>query len=249
MVATISVAELLQFILFCDLSCQTKRIAMFKNLKSLFIEEDETASKKTSSPVSKVVKKQSSVQPSEAPVVAESKEGAPGQVTKKFSEILLKAMEANNLDGFDYLEYKQSLKSLSKMPMDEATRYQSAFAMAQTMGATPAKLIETAQHYVSVLQNEEKKFEDALAHQTTVQIGSKKQQISKIDESIKKKREQINKLTKEIEAEQKKAEGMKNDIQQASKKVQSTKNNFIASYNALVEKINHDIQNMSKYLK
>lgn len=222
---------------------------MFKNLKSLFIEEDELSGKEENQPAAKPVKAPAGKTTSEAPVVAESEEGAPGQVTKKFSEILLKAMEANNLDGFDYLEYKQSLRSLAKMPMDEATRYQSAFAMAQTMGATPAKLIETAQHYVSVLQKEEKKFEDALAHQTTVQIGAKKQQIGKIEESIKKKQEQIKKLTQDIEAEQKKAGQMKSDIQQASQKVQSTKNNFIASYNALVEKINADIQNMSKYLK
>ncbi|MCB0633818.1 MAG: hypothetical protein R2824_16895 [Saprospiraceae bacterium] len=220
---------------------------MFKNLKSLFIEEEDTSGqeerKKTPVP-----EKQVSEQP-QRPIVAESDEGDPGQVTEKFSEILFKAMEANNLDGFDYLEYKQSLQSLAKMPMDEATRYQSAFAMAQTMGATPAKLIETAQHYVSVLQNEEKKFEEALAHQTSVQIGAKQQEIGKIEENIQKKKQLIQKLTQEIETEQKKAEEMKGDIQQASQKVQSTKNNFIASYNSLVEKIHNDIQNMGKYLK
>ena len=221
---------------------------MFKNLKSLFIEEEEGSSKK---PVSKQNRaaKNTPTAPASKATVSESKAGRPGQVTKKFMEILLKAMEAGNLDGFDYLEYKQSLKSLEKMPMDEATRYQSAFAMAQTMGATPDKLIKTAQHYINLLSNEEKKFEDALANQTTKQIGSKRQKISKLEENVKAKAEKIKKLTQEIEADQKQAAAMKQEISSATQKVESTKNDFIASYNTLVGLINRDVENMSKYLK
>lgn len=229
----------------------TQNISMFKNLKSLFIEEVEDSGEKKTTPKAAKGKEPAS---SEPPVkakakVPESKAGDPGQVTKKFMEILLRAMEANNLDGFDYLEYKQSLKSLEKMPMDEQTRFQSAFAMAQTMGATPAKLIQTAEHYISVLQNEEKKFEEALTHQRSKQIGAKEQQINKLEENIKAKAEQIKKLTQEIEVDQKKAEALKTEIKEASQKVDSTKNNFIASYNALIEKISSDIEKMSKFLK
>ncbi|WP_143473219.1 coiled-coil domain-containing protein [Flavilitoribacter nigricans] len=221
---------------------------MFKNLKSLFIEEVEGSDNKKAPKPEKGNAPAPNTPPAKA-TVTESKAGDPGQVTKKFMEILLRAMEANNLDGFDYLEYKQSLKSLEKMPMDEQTRFQSAFAMAQTMGATPEKLIQTAEHYVSVLQNEEKKFEEALTHQRTKQIGSKNQEISKLEENIKAKAEQIKKLTQEIEADQKRSAALKNEIKDASQKVESTKNNFIASYNALVEKISGDIEKMGKFLK
>lgn len=221
---------------------------MFKNLKSLFIEEVEGSEKKAGSKGSNKKATDSDAPPAKAKVT-ESKAGDPGQVTKKFMEILLKAMEANNLDGFDYLEYKQSLKSLEKMPMDEPTRFQSAFAMAQTMGANPEKLIQTAKHYIDILQKEEKKFEDALTHQRTKQIGSKQQEINKLEERVKAKAEQIKKLTKEIEVDQKRAEGLKQEIKGASQKVESTKNNFIASYNMLIDKISGDIDKMSKYLK
>lgn len=222
---------------------------MFKNLKSLFIEEVEESGKKKPAPKAAKGNAPATNTPPAKAKIPETKSGDPGQVTRKFMEILLKAMEANNLDGFDYLEYKQSLKSLEKMPMDEQTRFQSAFAMAQTMGATPAKLIQTAEHYISVLQNEEKKFEDALTHQRSKQIGSKQQQINKLEENIKLKAEKIKKLTQEIEADQKKAEALKTEIKDASQKVDSTKNNFIASYNALIEKISSDIEKMSKFLK
>ena len=114
-------------------------------LKSLFVVEDESTAKnkKKAQP-----KKQSpSVSPPTSPStnsqkgqVAESSQGSRGQVTAKFMNILLGAMEKHNLDGFDYIEFKESLKSLEKMPMDERTRFQSAFAMAKTMGATPQKI-------------------------------------------------------------------------------------------------------------
>lgn len=221
---------------------------MFKNLKSIFIEEDEESGKKSKAPQQEKRKPASDTPPPKAKV-SESKAGDPGRVTQKFTEILLRAMEANNLEGFDYLEFKQSLKSLEKMPMDEQTRFQSAFAMAQTLGATPDNLVQTAQHYILVLQKEEKKFEEALTHQRTKQIGSKTQEISKLEENIKAKAARIKKLTEEIEADQKRSENLKSQIKEASQKVDSTKNNFIASYNALIEKISGDIEKMGKYLK
>lgn len=224
---------------------------MLKNLKSLFIVEDEEAKKPAKG------KKSASEQPKKDVSTAKTTAGptptpstpSPGKVSSKFINILLKAMDNNNLDGFDYLEFKQSLKSLEKMPMDDATRYQSAFAMAQTMGATPQNLMDTAQHYVKVLANEEKKFEEALAAQRQKQIGSKESQIKKLEEVVNKKAQQIKQLTQEIEEHQKKANSLKTEIGGAVVKVESTKNDFIASYEKLVSQITEDVENMKKYLK
>lgn len=223
---------------------------MLKNLKSLFIIEEENPKKGTKG---KAVPPKPA-QKGEPATTPEKKDSTPqvpssGKVSSKFVNILFKAMEENNLDGFDYLEFKQSLKSLEKMPMDEATRYQSAYAMAQTMGATPEKLLETAQHYLQVLGNEEKKFEEALAAQKQKQIGSKEQQIKKLEEVVNNKATQIKQLTKEIEAHQQKANALKKEIGGAVVKVESTKNDFIASYQALVDKIMVDVENMKKFLK
>lgn len=223
---------------------------MFKNIKSLFIIEEEEEPKKgqksakakpeTSKPAQEKVKQAANVKPVE---------GRAGKVTKKFTDVLLNAMNDNNLEGFDYLEYKQSLNSLKKMQMDEATRYQSAYAMAQTMGATPAHLVKTAQHYIDILQTEENKFEEALASQKNKQIGSKQQEIQKLEDTIKAKAQQIKKLTMEIEAHQKKSESLKKEISNASVKVENTKNDFFASFQNLVSQIKQDIENMKKYLK
>jgi hypothetical protein len=218
----------------------------FKKIKSIFVVEEETSAKPKEAPSA-----EKPVAPaiSGGPVVQESQAGAPGQVTDKFLQVLFAAMEGQNLPGLDYLEYKQSLNSLSKIQMEESVRYQSAFAMAQTMGATPQKLVESAAHYLDVLKGEEAKFQQALVKQRAEQIGNREEQIRQMDAAIQQKAEQIKKLTQEIEQHRQQSEKLKLEIGDAMGKVESTKNNFIASYNALVSQIQADVENMKRYLK
>ncbi len=222
---------------------------MFKNLKSLFIEEVDDGSKKgqPEKPTSqgKSVKGKAEKQPT---TKTDAKPSS-GKASAKFMEILFKAMEDNNLDGFDYLEFKQSLKSLEKMPMDEQTRFKSAFAMAQTMNASPDGLIQTANHYLNVLKKEETKFGEALANQRTKQIGDKEQQLKEFGTEVQNKTAQIKKLTLEIEKLQKAIDRIKQDLAKASVKVESTKNDFEASYDIVVSQITKDIENMKRFLK
>jgi len=220
-------------------------------LKALFITEEEgSAKKKVAKPTADkkaTAKPKNTTSSTAAPV--EPTEAQPGKPTTKFMEILFGAMEKHNLDGFDYLEFKQSLKSLEKMPMDEQTRFKSAFAMAKTMGATPQKLIDAAAHYLKVLLHEEKKFEQALANQRAQQIGGREKQIKDLEVGIQQKAQHIKKLTQEIEQSQKQLSGIKNQISGAVAKVETTKNNFIASYNTVVSQIQGDVESMKKYLK
>ncbi|MDA8972485.1 hypothetical protein N9H15_01305 [bacterium] len=224
---------------------------MLKNLKKWFIVDDEEFKDKVSGNSSndssivpeKKTKSTSTLGLTSSPTVPS------GKSSPKFTNILLQAMDANNLDGFDYLEYKNSLHNLAKMPMDEKTRYQSAFAAASTMGATPAKLIKTAHFYIDVLKKEESKFAQALANQKDKQIGDKAQLIQQHDNLVKEKSKQIEQLKKEISQHQTKSEQMKKSISAATVKVEATKNNFVASYTLLLSQIKRDIENMKKYLK
>ena len=155
---------------------------MLKNLKKWFIVDDEEFKDKMSGESAgdadivpeqktKPISTPKSTSSSSSASSTSSSTAPSGKSSPKFTNILLQAMEANNLDGFDYLEYKQSLHNLAKMPMDEQTRYQSAFAAASTMGATPAKLVKTAHFYLDVLKKEEAKFAQALANQKDKQLS------------------------------------------------------------------------------
>src|SRR5688500_17301511 len=131
---------------------------MFKKLKSLFVieEGDVVPEGKSQTLSSEGPKKQAS--PATRPVFTSDK-NLTGHVQNKFLEVLFGALESNNQEGFDYLEFKDFLRSLANVPMDDATRFKSAFATAQTMGATKEKILSTARVYMDVLSKEEIKFQ------------------------------------------------------------------------------------------
>ena len=104
-----------------------------------------------------------------------------GQVNDKFFQVLAKAMEAANQDGFDYFEFKQALANLKNVPMDDATRFKSAFAMSQAMGVTADKLLNSAAHYLDVLKNEQNKFVKAAENQRQAQVGNKQAQADNLE--------------------------------------------------------------------
>jgi predicted nucleic acid-binding Zn-ribbon protein len=220
---------------------------MLKNLRSIFIVEEEAPAKsKASSPAPNTP---SSKEQAPRPVSKAPETNRDGKVTQKFTDILLSAMDNADLEGFDYLEYKKSLQSLQKMNMEERTAYQSAFAMAQTMGATPQHLVSTAQHYLKALQEEEQKFEKALSHQQESRIGAKRQEQQTLTKTIQDKEAQIKKLQAEILEHQQNLGKLDGDIKQADLSIANTKNDFFASYQNLVKQIQEDITKMQEYLK
>ncbi len=236
---------------------------MFDRIKKLFVVEDNDPLKKAleqksqeeadaNASTEEIVPSRpaaKSTTPQNPTTQAPTAKPTGGKVTDKFMNILLGAMDKNNLDGFDYLEYKQSLMSLQNMDMDEATRYQSAFAMAKTMGATPKKLLETANHYLNILKTEEQKFGQALVSQKDKQIGNRQQRLDQLAKAVEHKRKQIAQLTKEIEAHEQETAQIKEQITDSTVKVENTKNNFVVTYQLLTSQIQEDIRKMQSYLK
>lgn len=233
----------------------------WKKFKGVFIVQDpnQTSSNTTASqqsntntPVSKdraASNDSNNSTPSVSSPVQPIITGGDGKVNEKFMEVLFKAMEAVNTPAFDYFEYRQALNNLASMPMDEATRYKSAFAMAQTMGASADALINSAKSYISALGQEDSKFQQAATNQAQNQVGNKQAQIQNFEAVIQQKNEQIKRLLDEIDQHKKEMEQLKLDISQASSKVAQTKADFDTTYQFLVSQIQKDVENMKSYLK
>jgi uncharacterized protein (DUF3084 family) len=218
------------------------------NEKEPTIEELEQSMKTTSSTStsSSTASSTSSASSSQASVPRAEVSSKPDA---KFVNVLLKAIDSNNQEGFDYLEYKQSLQNLGNVDMDEATRYQSALAMAKTMGASPASLISSAKRYIKVVDAEGAKFKQASNNQRQKQVTGKQDEIKAHEKAIKEKEAQIVKLQKEIENHKVQLEKTKSTINNAAAKVQLTTDKFMVAYNSVKGQILSDIQNMEKFLK
>jgi predicted nuclease with TOPRIM domain len=171
-----------------------------------------------------------------------------GNVDQSILDTLFKSLSNNNLQGFDYFEYKQSLKTLRGM-LDEQTAFKSAFATAATMGITKDKLLETANFYVKVLEKEKEKFDEAARSQGGGAVDAKKKEIELATKSIADKSEQIRKMTDEISAAQAKINELKAFVLQAENKIAETSKNFVASYNTISTEINTDIEKIKQYIQ
>ncbi len=212
-------------------------------VKSIFIVEAEgNGSAATSSPA----------QP------AQTAPGAPasvsvstpsGAVNGKFVDILFGAIEKSNQDGFDYFEFKQALKNLAKMNMDEETKFQSAFALAQTMGATPAKLVESAKFYLTVLNGEQAKFNEAHSQRRAQQIGNREDDIKNLEATIQQKSQQIQQLTQQIEEHRRQSEQIRREVSDSTLKIEATKADFEATFNVVMGELQGDVSKIQQYLK
>jgi hypothetical protein len=220
--------------------------SFLKNLKSLFIVEEEPAKQKKQE--AKSVAPESTPVESAVSIDRSTVEGS-GSVNRKFLDILLKSLEDSNQKGFDYLEYKQSLQSLRKMNMDEETRFKSAFAMAQTMGATPQTLSKSGEVYLQILKSEEEKFKQSMINQRKLKVDEKQASLENMDKWIANKEAEIEKIKLQIEKKIASKSKMEQEVAKANKKIQTVSNNFMATYDHLVVQINEDLEKIKRYLK
>lgn len=223
-------------------------MGIIQNLKSLFIEEtgSEDAATSREQPV-EAASEDSPDSPVHAP--ARPVDASIGKVDQRLLETLLNALEQNNLEGFDYLEFRQALRNLSKMNMDEATRYKSAYAMAQTMNVTPVDLTRTAKVYLDILAREKKAFSDALANQEKTQIDSRKERLAQLDKNIVEHQKQIESLMASINSQRQEMDKLKGELDEVHSKIVNTGERFALTHGFLTDEIQMDINKMEQYLK
>lgn len=229
-------------------------MSMLKKIKSLFIEEDPNAKPTetaTSSNNETGVKAENTyVETTVSPSFSETvPSGTIDKIDPKFIDILMKAIEQENRDGFDYLEFKNSLQSLSKLEMDEATRYKSAFVMGKTMGLSKEMLLQSVQHYVSVINAEETKFKEALQKQKALQVKGKEESVKTAEASIAQKQKQMQELEKQIEEQKASIEKTKNEMKEAVIKIDHTNAQFMAAHKMISQQMIKDIQNIKNFIE
>lgn len=167
---------------------------------------------------------------------------------EKSVDFLTQALEKNNLPGFDYIEFKQSIGNQVSLGIDEPTMFKSAFATAATVGLTKEKLLKTADHYKKILTNEKTQFDAALQKQVDQRVRSKQVEVEKLRKQIEEYQAKIKELEGKISAAQTTIDQADDLIQGALEKIESTKDGFEATLRALMNEIDRDILNIQQYL-
>ena len=165
--------------------------------------------------------------------------GLNSNADQKSIDFLEAAIIKETQPGFDYLKFKQSIDQLAGLKLDEPTALKSAFAIASTMGVTKDSLLQSGRHYLTILGEEKKQFDQALNSQVQQRIDSKKDELISLQKQIEAHKKQIAKLEKQIlEFEDKIARsdeevaGAKSSINQTKLKFESTYQQFVSAIEA-----------------
>ncbi len=172
-----------------------------------------------------------------------------GNLDQRSASVLAAALAAQNLSGFDYLEFKQAVHRLmEEMEMDESTAIRSAFATAATLGLTKEKLIHSAKYYQDVLQKERDKFNKALNNQLDKRIAAKEREVAKLKEQVEDWKAQIAELQKKIAQAEEVLSKAGEELQHALDKLESTKTRFEQTWESISAQIDKDMEQFEALL-
>jgi len=233
----------------------------FKNLskiKSLFIVEEESTENKedkqlknniktekqetSSIPNSNFSWKTSASSESDGTVSSDTD----GNFNQKIFDSLTKAISEANLPGEDYLEFMQGLQAMKDLPMDESLKLKSVFMTLTTKGLTIPKIVESANHYLTVLNQEKTKFYNVIDSQKKNKVESKQKHIIGLENNNKEKAELIKKITDEMAANTKKIQKETAEISVVKAKIKLTEDDFVFTYNKMTNLINDNINKIKE---
>jgi hypothetical protein len=177
--------------------------------------------------------------------------GIVGSIDQDVIDYLVKALEAANLPGVDYYEFKKALdanKNITGIP--EMTLYQMTFgAMVATQSdVTPAKLLDTGNTYLGVIQKELDDYNASVEDKKAKEITTREKQIADLDADTDAKNKQIMDLTKNIQDNSAQKAILNDEITKSSTNIIQKQKNFEISSRTIIDQIGDNLDKIKKYL-
>lgn len=163
-------------------------------------------------------------------------------------DFLTKALEKNNLPGFDYFEFKRAVATLLEMKIDEDTAFKSAFATAATVGLTKEKLLDTAGYYRNLLDKEKEQFAEALQNQSDTKVTARQQEVKRLRDQIERHKAEMTRLQDEMAGYLTQIEQAEAAAKAEGEKLDKTKAAFERTHSAVSTQIDRDVELIHKYL-
>ena len=159
------------------------------------------------------------------------------------------ALEKADLPGQQtYLAFSKALGNMERLPMDEATKFQAAFATLQATGSNVTQLIESFSYFEGILDAEKDKFEEALHATIGDSVIKKENEIKQFTEENTECSAQIQKLTATITTNQQSIAQLQTELTEVNDKLKHKENSFMAAYRSMKEQLQADARKINTYL-
>jgi chromosome segregation ATPase len=208
--------------------------------KSLFFEDDSIAAPKPQASQQSLVVPTMTM-PMSAPMVA----GPDPEIRAA----LLQSINEKKLPGYDYLKYIAALEEMKSMVPAEDARFRMAFITAKQFGIDKSKLAETGKHYLQVLNEDAREFQEHLNEKMQESVTAREKQLADLDSQIQSRQMQIEKLSAEIQAAQMQRNDLASQVAETRAKLDSKKRSFEVTHAGCVAEIEANIQKINQYLQ
>lgn len=159
---------------------------------------------------------------------------------KDYNKQIDDLIEANNQEGFDYLEFAKNINN--SLPLTEEQKYQAAGQILSSMKIDVNIILMSANLYIKRIDEYKDKFDVSMAR-------SKEEEISKKQESIANKQKLIQQLTVQIQEESGNIQRMTEEIDVSNNKLKAHETAFNRAVDNRKSLINLHINNIKTYLQ
>lgn len=165
-----------------------------------------------------------------------------GVPDEKFVSMLENVIAENNIPGLDYFEFKKIIEKMQSLPMDEATKFLSAYSTFEVQGITKESLLSSIDKYVSLINKEQETFDSEMAVSYKEKVENKKIDIEKSQLQIVELNNKIVELNNFIMS-------TTQETQQEEMKLRLADANFKQSAQRVISNMENDKQKLINYIK
>ena len=215
----------------------------FKKALSVFVEFDDNQNQDATNPLPPLSTSSiGSPTPGIPPVQINQAEA------EKFEKYFDKLFEQANLPGPDYFEFHKMMETLEAHIPDENARFSATFAALSIQGLTKRTLLDTANKYKSVIEQDKADFEVALKDKLKQEVELRQKEIEDLEKKTVANSELIQKLTKEIADSQVMIGKLKAQVTEEQSKLTTKSRGYQLASQAVINKISMDIQKFQSTL-
>ncbi len=166
-----------------------------------------------------------------------------GKFNVHFDELFEKA----NLPGPDYFEFTKMCQAMASLPED--TKFPVVFTGLQVQGLSKEKLVNSAKHYIDIIDEDSRNFNNTIDSKIFAEIEKKKQAISSSIVSMEEKKRMISQLQQEVEKQNNDIITMQQDVEEQGRSANEKSVIYKTVCDMRKASIVSDVEKIQKYVK
>lgn len=166
---------------------------------------------------------------------------------QKFNQHFDELFEKANLPGPDYFEFSKMCQAMNTLTED--VKFPAVFGGLQVQGLTKQKLVESANHYINIVDEDSNKFNTAIDQKILAEVQNKRSTAERKRISISEKEEMIKSLQQEIVNENVEISKLEAEASDQEQKANQKSMTYKAACEARKAIIASDLQKINSLIK